>query len=123
MAGAQIIVADDEIEIRRAIGDMLAATGLTVLQAADGVEALQLVTDNPGTTLLLSDVKMPRMNGYDLVEAALDLRPELKVLMMTGYAHDHPPPAALRAREIRVLVKPVRMDRLSALVEDMLSRP
>jgi hypothetical protein len=43
--------------------------------------------------------------------------------MMTGYAQEHPPTALLKAREIRVLVKPVRMDRLTALVEDMLSRP
>ena len=65
---------------------------------------------------------MPRMDGYALAEAALELRPELKVVMMTAYAQDHPPSALMKAREIRVLVKPVNLDRLSLLVDEMLAR-
>ena len=123
MPTAQVIIAEDEAPLRDLISEMLTENGLTVRPAADGVEALALVEKYPGVSLLLSDVKMPRMDGYALVEAALALRPELKVLMMTAYAQDHPPPAALKAREIRVLVKPVDLDRLSSLVADMLSRP
>ena len=123
MSNAQVILAEDETQLRHMIGELLAARGHKVLQAADGEEALALVRANPGVALLLSDVMMPRRNGYDLVEAALKLRPELKVLMMTAYAADHPPPAALTAREIRTLVKPFDPDRMTALVDDMLSRP
>jgi DNA-binding NtrC family response regulator len=120
---AQIIIAEDEAPLRLLLGEMLVQDGLKVLDAADGVAALELVRENPSVTLLLTDVKMPRMDGYALVDAALALRPELKVLVMTGFAQDHPPSAALRAREFRVLVKPFDMGRLSALVGDMMSRP
>ncbi len=47
----------------------------------------------PAVSLLLSDIVMPNMNGYELVEASLKMRPELKVLMMTAYPTDRPPPA------------------------------
>ena len=102
---------------------MLTSRGIGVSEAADGIEALRLLKDNPGTALLLSGTMMPNMNGYELVEASLKLRPELKVLMMTAYAADRPPPAALQAREIRTLVKPFDPDRMCELVVDMLARP
>jgi two-component system, cell cycle sensor histidine kinase and response regulator CckA len=119
----QVVLAEDEGQLRGLIAELLASKGLKVCQAADGVEALELIRDNPGATLLLSDIVMPNMNGYDLVEASLKLRPELKVLMMTAYPTDQPPPSALRAREIRTLVKPFDPDRMCDLVVDMLARP
>jgi DNA-binding NtrC family response regulator len=119
---AQIIIAEDEHPLRAILSGLLTDRGLTVLQAHDGVQALKLLDEMPGVSLLLSDVKMPNMNGYELVEAAVQRRPELKVLMMTAYATDHPPPAALKAREIRTLVKPFNMDRMCDLVCDMLAR-
>ncbi|HWX89225.1 MAG TPA: response regulator [Rhizomicrobium sp.] len=120
---SQVILAEDEAQLRQLIATLLIGKGISVSEAADGIEALQLLKDNPGAALLLSDVKMPNMNGYDLVEASLKLRPELKILMMTAYAADRPTPAALQAREIRTLVKPFDPDRMCDLVLDMLARP
>jgi DNA-binding NtrC family response regulator len=119
----QVILAEDEAQLRTVIAELLAAKGLKVIQAADGIEALELLRNNPGVALLLSDIKMPNMNGYELVEESLKLRPELKVLMMTAYAAEQPPPSALRAREIRTLLKPFDPDRMCDLVVEMLARP
>jgi DNA-binding NtrC family response regulator len=121
MAG--IMIADDEAQLRELLAGVLAEQGLRSLQAADGHEALALLKTNPAVQFLLSDVKMPGMNGYELVEQALVFRPELKVLMMTGYVTDLPTPEALRAREIRTLTKPFEPERLVELVFEMLSRP
>ena len=123
MPATQIIIAEDEPQLGSLITEMLAANDLRAVSAEDGAAALQLIRDNPGASLLLSDVRMPKMNGYELVIAALKFRPELKVLMMTAYAEEMPPPAALRAREIRTLAKPVDLDRLFQLISEMLSRP
>jgi DNA-binding NtrC family response regulator len=120
---SQVILAEDEAQLRGLIAAMLTAKGVTVSEAADGAEALQLVKADPAAALLLSDIVMPNMDGYALVEASLKVRPELKVLMMTAYAADRPPPSALRAREIRTLVKPFDPNRMCDLVVDMLSRP
>lgn len=123
MKTPQIVIAEDEAGLRELIAESLAMRDLEVLEAGDGEEAYERLAANPGISLLLSDVRMPRMDGYKLVEKALTLRPELKVLMMTGFAQEQPPPELLRAREIRTLSKPIDLDRLSDLVIDMLSRP
>ena len=123
MGAPQVIIAEDEGQLRGLIAEVLTQRNLKVVDAADGVEAYDMLQENPGIALLLSDVRMPRMNGYELAEAALELRPELKVLMMTGYVQELPPSALLKAREIRTLAKPVDLDRLGDLVVEMLGRP
>lgn len=123
MKAPQIVVAEDEAGLRGLIAEALEMRDLKVLEAGDGLEAYERLAANPGISLLLSDVRMPRMDGYKLVEKALDLRPELKVLMMTGFAQEQPPPELLRAREIRTLIKPFDLEKLSDLVCDMLARP
>ena len=123
MRAPQIVVAEDEAGLRGLIAETLAMRDLKVLEAGDGMEAYERLAANPGVSLLLSDVRMPRMDGYKLAEKALALRPELKVLMMTAFAQEQPPPELLRAREIRTLLKPVDLDKLCDLVCDMLARP
>src|ERR1700750_930132 len=120
MTGPQVLIAEDDAQLRVILAAMLTDKGVGVMQAEDGVQASQMLRDNTGIVLLLSDVKMPRMDGYALVEEALLRNSELKVLMMTGYPGDMPPPSVLRAREIRTLSKPFDMDRMCDQVVDML---
>jgi len=108
----QVLIAEDDALLRNTLGEMLTDGGVQVMQAADGVQAAQMLKDNVGISLLLSDVKMPHMNGYALVEEALMRNPELKVLIMTGYPGDLPPRAVLKAREIRTVAKPLDLERI-----------
>ncbi len=121
--GPQVLIAEDEKQLRELLAQALESRNLRVAQAADGVEALGMLEKRSSIQLLLSDIRMPRMDGYDLVEKALAFSPELKVLMMTAYADDHPPASALRAREIRTLRKPFDPEKLCDLVHEMLARP
>jgi CheY-like chemotaxis protein len=80
-----ILVADDEPVVRSFVRTALEMKGYRVLQAADGVEALEISRAYPGDIhLLLSDVKMPRMRGPELAEALLKDRPGVRVRLMTG---------------------------------------
>jgi CheY-like chemotaxis protein len=112
-----ILIAEDEAMLRLIAVELLQDAGFQVFEAGDGVEALELLKANPQIALLVSDVKMPRMDGYSLVEAGLALRPDLKVLMMTGYAQN--PPQALKALDIQVLRKPFNLERLCVLAAEM----
>ena len=112
-----ILIAEDEAMLRLIAVELLQDAGFQVFEAGDGVEALELLKANPQIVLLVSDVKMPRMDGYALVEAGLVLRPDLKVLMMTGYAQN--PPEMLKARDIQVLRKPFNLERLCVLAAEM----
>jgi DNA-binding NtrC family response regulator len=123
MTGPQVLIAEDEGTLRSHMAEMLTERGLNVMQAANGLEATQILKDNRGISVLLSDIRMPYMDGYALVGEAVTRDPELKVLMMTGYAGTRPPPAVLKARAIATLIKPFNMDRMCDMVVDMLARP
>ena len=113
-----ILLAEDEAMLRMIAVEMLEDAGFKVFEAADGVEALELLKANPEISLLVSDIKMPRMDGYALVEAGLKFKPSLKVLLMTGYSND-PPPHLVKAAEIQILHKPFNLERLCALAAEM----
>jgi len=113
-----ILLAEDEAMLRAIAVEMLEDAGFQVFEAADGLEALELLKSNPEITLLVSDIKMPRMDGYTLAEQGLTLKPDLKILLMSGYAQD-PPPHLAKAREILILRKPFNLERLCALAAEM----
>lgn len=117
-----ILVAEDEAMLRIVAVEMLVEAGFNVFEASDGVEALEVLKANPQIALLVSDIKMPRMDGYALVEAGLALRPGLKVLLMTGYA-PNPPPTMPKTGGIQVLHKPFNLERLCALATEMTTLP
>jgi CheY-like chemotaxis protein len=102
--GRTILIADDEAMFRDAVALSLQASGFKVFQAADGQEALAILKDNCEIALLVSDIRMPGLDGYALTEAGLELRPDLKVILMTGYAAD--PPKLVLDRQIGTFRKP-----------------
>ena len=71
-----------------------------MFQAGDGQEALAILKAHPRSRFLVSDIRMPGMDGYALAEAGLELRPDLKVILMTGYAAE-PPKLVRIARSAR----------------------
>jgi len=113
-----LLLAEDEVMLRVLATEMLEEAGFHVFEAADGVEGLELLKSHPEISLLVSDIKMPRMDGYALAEAALGLKPDLKILLMTGYAQA-PPPALLKQAEVQILHKPFNLERLCALAAEL----
>jgi CheY-like chemotaxis protein len=81
-----VLIAEDEVLIRNLTRMILEEEGYFVLAAANGEEALSLSRRLPGTIhVLLSDVKMPNMDGLELRKTILAERPGIKVLLMSGY--------------------------------------
>jgi len=83
--GFTILVADDDDAIRTLTGGALRSHGYNVLQAADGVEALEVAAQHPGPIhLLLTDVSMPRLDGWGLHRRMSSDRPDTTTLFMSG---------------------------------------
>jgi PAS domain S-box-containing protein len=81
-----ILLAEDEEGVRHVVAQMLREQGYTVLQASGGAEALRIAQSHLGPLeLLVSDVMMPRMTGPELAERLRGLRPEVRVLFVSGY--------------------------------------
>jgi CheY-like chemotaxis protein len=113
-----LLLAEDEVMLRLLAMEMLEEAGFQVFEAADGLEGLELLKSHPEISLLVSDIKMPRMDGYALAEAGLALKPDLKILLMTGYAQS-PPPTLLKQAEVQILHKPFNLERLCALAAEL----
>lgn len=83
---AQILVVDDERIVRTFAARVLRDAGYGVREARDGAEAWELaLREGPELDAVLSDVVMPRLNGVELFQRLAQLRPELPVLLMSGY--------------------------------------
>ena len=87
LAGLRILVADDDEGIGRTLQEMLEVDGCEVERAENGEEALAVLERSP-FDLLLSDVVMPRMDGYELYLRVRESYPEMPVLMMTAFHYD-----------------------------------
>jgi signal transduction histidine kinase/CheY-like chemotaxis protein len=82
-----ILVVEDEAGVRELAGEFLRAHGYAVLEAKDGMEALEIAARHEGTIhMILTDMIMPRMSGAELVTRLEAIRPEIKAAFMTGYA-------------------------------------
>ncbi len=79
-----ILVVDDEAQLRALAQTILAAKGYRVLTATNGIEALAVLEEN-SIDLMFSDIIMPKMNGYVLVDQAQKLYPDLKILLASGF--------------------------------------
>lgn len=121
--GETILLVEDEPGVRKLVRQMLAQHGYQVLEAAGGPESLALAQRFPGRIdLLLTDVVMPQMNGRELAERLRHLRPNLKVMYMTGYTEDAVVRQGISTADVVCLQKPFLPDMLARKVREVLER-
>jgi two-component system, cell cycle sensor histidine kinase and response regulator CckA len=121
-SAATVLVAEDEPAVRGLIRLTLEPLGYMVLEAADGYEALQLIEKRHSQIhLLLTDVIMPLMNGYELAKRLESIHPATKVLYMSGYTDEVLAFHGIAKPEIDFIQKPFTPSELAGKVEMMLS--
>ena len=116
-----IVIADDSISVRKFVGRMLEKNGYRVKLAADGLEAAELITQQ-GCHLVITDLEMPRMTGYELM-AQLRQSPVTKripVMVVTSRAGAKHRDRAIKEGASAFLTKPVQEDQLLAAVEQLI---
>jgi DNA-binding NtrC family response regulator len=115
-----VLLAEDEPMLRRVVHETLRRAGFLVIDASDGTAGLEILRSDSPIDVLLTDIKMPGLNGYQLAEAALSLRPAMRVMLMTGYA-DEVMPDAIREASIPILRKPFNFDSLASTVRQVIT--
>ena len=119
-----ILVVEDAEPVRTLTKEFLEASGYTVLEAANGEEALRVARSyRGGIDLLLTDVVMPRMGGKSLAEQMMQLRPGTRVLYMSGYPSEGIVQAGILASGVTLLEKPFTREILSKRVRQVLDDP
>ena len=117
----RILVVDDEVNARVALSELLRDEGYSVETAADGFKALPKLEEfNPN--LVLSDLKMPGLDGLELMRRAHTGDPERVVVLMTAYGGVETAVAAMREGASDYLTKPINVEELLVVIERGLER-
>ncbi len=119
---ARILMVDDDDGSRQAMATALRRVGYDVAEADSGEAALELVRGDDVLDILISDVRMPGMDGYELLKQVRIARPELSVIMVTAYADVDGAVRALKDGADDYLNKPVNIVELRRRVELQLER-
>lgn len=120
--GCHVLLVDDERAVRRFASRVLQQDGHTVHEAADGVEALELIEKKVvPVELVVSDIIMPRLNGVELMKAIAATRPDVPVLLMSAYAQGELANMGVLA-PCGVVPKPFAAERLLEEVRRCLSK-
>ncbi len=118
-----VLVIEDEPTVRELVSEVLESIGYTVLETTQGQEAIELAMQYTGQIdLVVTDVRMPGLSGYDVVEKLKVLRPQMRVLFMSAYTDDERVLAASPSSDFAYLQKPFTLEALAQRVREMLDR-
>lgn len=117
---AKILIAEDEDSLRRFVARALQMDGHETVEAGDGADALELLQAG-SYDLLLSDIRMPVMDGIALATASADLTPGMPILLMTGYAEQRERAEPLMRIVVDVVPKPFTLPQIRQAVAEALT--
>ena len=115
----RILLVDDHKNARILLNELLSGVGYRVLEAKDGKEAMGLVEIEP-IDLVITDLKMPGMDGIELTRAIRRMRPDLPIIVYSAYRFIDTAPVALRAGANEYLAKPFLQTKMEQAVERLL---
>ncbi len=118
----KVLVAEDEVHIRKLIADYLTYEGATVIEAKNGEEAVDLFSRTPHINLVILDIMMPIMNGREACEAIRDLSSEVPILFLTALSDPKDEVEGLGLGADDYVTKPFRYEVLMARIKSLLRR-
>jgi two-component system cell cycle sensor histidine kinase/response regulator CckA len=117
-----ILLVEDEDGLRSLNARGLRSRGYTVLEAGNGIEAMEVLSDNSGAVdLVVSDVVMPEMDGPTLLKAMREQNPDLKIIFVSGYAEDAFARSLPENQQFAFLPKPFTLSQLVAQVKETMT--
>ncbi|HVJ63888.1 MAG TPA: sigma-54 dependent transcriptional regulator [Bdellovibrionota bacterium] len=116
-----ILIVDDEAPNREALRLLLERSGWECFEAESGTRALEILKTDPKVRLLITDLKMPEMNGIELLQIARHIRPEVQRLLVTAFGTIEDTVSAMKLGAFDVLTKPLKAAQVREKVEAMLA--
>lgn len=115
-----VLLVEDEQPLRQLINQVLVTMGCTVLEASSGDDAVRIASDKDrNIDIVLTDVIMPRMNGFELARRISELRPDIKVLYMSGYSDEMIARHDVSVGQPSFIQKPFKPEDLRAKIQEL----
>ena len=119
-AGETVLIVEDDPAVRVLVSAVLSELGYAFVEAGDADSAMPIIESSQRIDLLISDVGLPGMNGRQLAEIGRQVRPDLKVLFITGYAEHAAVRGGFLDPGMQMITKPFTFDLLTATVREMI---
>jgi two-component system, response regulator YesN len=116
--GSTILIVEDNATFRELVQEVMGEHGFRVVEAANGAEALEVMEKIP-TQAAIVDLEMPVMNGLEFTKRVKEKTPEYPIILVTAYAAFHSPEEILAANVDAFLQKPISMDKLVKVIEQL----
>ncbi|HET7712559.1 MAG TPA: response regulator [Thermoanaerobaculia bacterium] len=118
-----ILIVDDDAALRETLAANVELAGYDVLEAVDGAEALRVLREHSDVSLVVSDIRMPGLNGVELLKGVRQIRPLLPVILTTGYSAADLMHDAMLNGVFTIVHKPFDMERLLTTIERAARHP
>ena len=119
--GKTILIAEDEVNYYAYLEEVLSASNVKIIHAWDGVEAVKYVKSDPNIALVLMDIKMQKMDGYEALRLIKQIRPELPVVAQTAFSLNLDEEKTPHADFDNYLSKPIAKDKLVEIIAGYLN--
>ena len=117
----KILIVDDEKQFRESTKRLLLRKGYHAEAAGSGTEALEKI-GKESFDLMLVDIRMPEMNGLEMLQRAKKMAPEIMALIITGYGTDKLEKEAMQSGVDGFVNKPITIDKLTKIIDETLAR-
>jgi len=118
MTNKTILIVDDLVENTFLLTSILTGTKAKILSAESGNNAIRMVKENPSIDLILMDIKMPELNGYETTRAIHSFRPGIPVIAQTAYAFKEDKELAKAAGCVNHIAKPIQKKELFEILRN-----
>lgn len=120
---AKLLIVEDDESVRMFVSRALERAGHQIDVAADGAQGLEFIDTERGCyDLVVSDIRMPEMDGIEMAKAAAGLFPAMKIMLMTGYAEQRERAKSLETIVAEVMAKPFTIAELRETVMRVIER-
>jgi signal transduction histidine kinase len=119
-SGETVLIVEDDPAVRVLVSQVLSELGYAFVEAGDADSALPIIESSQRIDLMISDVGLPGMNGRQLAEIGRQIRPDLKVLFITGYAEHAAVRGGFLDPGMQLITKPFTFDLLTSKVREMI---
>ncbi|WP_426246803.1 response regulator [Pseudomonas sp. TWR3-1-1] len=117
-----VLIVEDDPSILMVLSDYLSGEGYRVLQAENGEQAFEILASKPHLDLMVTDFRLPGgISGVQIAEPAVKLRPDLKVVFISGYPQEIRDTDSPITRKAPILAKPFDLDELQSIIKTLLA--
>ena len=117
-----VLIVEDDPSILMVLSDYLSGDGYRVLQSENGEQAFEILASKPHLDLMVTDFRLPGgISGVQIAEPAVKLRPDLKVVFISGYPQEIRETDSPITRKAPILAKPFDLDELQSIIKTLLA--